>query len=183
MIRKRQKRLEVIGMKWLKHNLSSLIYSNKSGFTLQKIMVLLALINMVLQIALGRIHNQAAYNVSSTVSIYTFIMQIGLILAMVSLMRINEKKRYYIYSALLLILSSAVIILYVVLMHNDIYYQTAISGGYSYEDAIKIVYAIDDSVNLQIFALVLNCIETGLFVAELIIRRRRAYGLSKEGRN
>lgn len=169
-------------MKWLKHNLSSLVYNNKIGFTLQKIIVILALVNVVLQVALGRIHNQAAYNVSSTVSIYTFIMQICLILAMVSLIRINEKKKYYFYSAILLVVSSAVIILYIILMHNDIYYQTAISGGYSYEDAIKIVYAIDDSVNLMISALILNIIEAGLFVAELIIRRRRAYGLSKEGR-
>lgn len=170
-------------MKWLKHKMSSLVYNNKTGFTLQKIIVLLAVVNVVLQIALGRIHNQAAYNVSSTVSIYTFIMQICLILAAVSLMRINEKKRYYIYSVLLLALSSAVIILYVVLLHNDIYYQTAISGGYSYEDAVKIVYAIDDSVNLQLSALVLNIAEVGLFIAELIIRRRKANGLSKEGRN
>ncbi len=169
-------------MKWLKHNLVSLVYNNKTGFTLQKIMVLLALINVILQIALGRIHNQAAYNVSSTVSIYTFIMQICLILTMVSLMRINEKKRYFIYASLLLIISSATIILYIILMHNDIYYQTAISGGYSYEDAIKIVYAIDDSVNLQLSALVINIIIFILFITELILRRRNAYGLSKKRR-
>lgn len=169
-------------MNWLKHNLSYLVYNNRVGFTLQKIMVLLAVINVVLQIALGRIHNQASYNVSSTVSIYTFIMQICLILAMVSLMRINERKKYYIYAIVLLLISSIVIVLYITIMHNDVYYLTALSGGYSYEDAIKIVYAIDDSVNLMISALVLNIIEVGLYIAEIVIRRRNNNGLSKEGR-
>lgn len=163
---------------WVKYSLGKLVYNNKTGFTLQKIMVLLAGINVVLQIALGRIHNQAAYMVSSTVSIYTFITQISLILLTVSLMRINEKKRYYAYSVILFLLSSFTIILYIVLMRNDIYYQTALSGGYSYEDAIKIVYAIDDSVNLQLSAVILNGIEAGLFIAELIIRRRGKHGFS-----
>lgn len=84
-------------MNWLKHKLSSLIYTNKKGFTLQKILVLLAVLNALLQVAFGNIHNQAAYKVSSTVAIYTFINQIALILTAVSLMRVNEKKRYFIF--------------------------------------------------------------------------------------
>lgn len=170
-------------MNWLKHKLSSLIYTNKKGFTLQKILVLLAVMNALLQVAFGNIHNQAAYKVSSTVAIYTFINQIALILTAVSLMRVNEKKRYFIFSGILFTLSIALMILYIVLMRGDIYYQTALNGGYSYEDAIKIVYAIDDSIYFIIFALILVAVEIALFVGEIIIRRRRANGLSNQRRD
>lgn len=168
----------------LKHKLSSLIY-NKDGFTLQKIIVLLAMINALSQVALGRIHNEAAYKVSSTVAIFTFINQIALILMAVSLMRLKEKKKYFIFSILLFFVTTALMISYIIIMQNDIYYQTALSGGYSYEDAIKIVYAIDDSITLIIVALVLGFIEMGLFVAEIIIqiKRRKAHGLSDQGRD
>ncbi len=74
-------------------------------------------------------------------------------------------------------------ILYIVLMRGDIYYQTALNGGYSYEDAIKIVYAIDDSIYFIIFALILVAVEIALFVGEIIIRRRRANGLSNQRRD
>ncbi|MDE7095017.1 MAG: hypothetical protein K2O23_00860, partial [Anaeroplasmataceae bacterium] len=74
-------------------------------------------------------------------------------------------------------------ITYIVIMQGDVYYQTALSGGYSYEDAIKIVYAIDDSINFVIFALVLTFLEVGLFIAEIIIKRRRLHGLSNQGRD
>ncbi|MDE5715337.1 MAG: hypothetical protein K2I42_04315 [Anaeroplasmataceae bacterium] len=166
----------------LKHKFSSIIY-NKDGFTLQKIMVLLAIINALTQVAFGRIHNEAAYKVSSTVAIFTFINQIALILMAVSLMRIHEKKKYYIFSVLLFLITTTTMIVYILLMHGDIYYQTALNGGYSYEDAVKIVYAIDDSVNFVILALVLGFIEMGLFVAEIIIKRRRAHGLSNKRRD
>lgn len=167
----------------LKHKLTSLFYTNKSGFTLQKIIVILAMINALSQVAFGRIHNEAAYKVSSTVAIFTFINQIALILTAVSLMRLNEKKKYYIFSVLLFLLTTTLMVVYIILMQGDIYYQTALNGGYSYEDAIKIVYAIDDSVNFIIFALVLGCIEMGLFVAEIILKRRHAHGLSDQGRD
>ena len=166
----------------LKHKLSSFIY-NKDGFTVQKIMVLLAMINALSQVAFGRIHNEAAYKVSSTVAIFTFINQIALILTAVSLMRLKEKKKYFIFSILLFAITTATMITYIVIMQGDIYYQTALSGGYSYEDAIKIVYAIDDSINFIIFALVLTFLEVGLFVAEFIIKRRRLHGLSNQGRD
>lgn len=166
----------------LKHKLSSLIY-NKNGFTLQKIIVLLAMVNALTQVAFGRIHNEAAYKVSSTVAIFTFINQIALILMAVSFMRIHEKKKYYVFSILLFIITTTTMIVYIVTMQGDIYYQTALNGGYAYEDAIKIVYAIDDSVNFVIFALVLGFIEMGLFIAEIIIKRRRKHGLSNQGRD
>ncbi|MDE7263727.1 MAG: hypothetical protein K2N64_03610 [Anaeroplasmataceae bacterium] len=166
----------------LKHKVSSIIY-NKDGFTLQKIMVILAMVNALSQVAFGRIHNEAAYKVSSTVAIFTFINQIALILMAVSLMRIHEKKKYYVFSILLFLISTITMIVYIVTMQGDIYYQTALNGGYSYEDAIKIVYAIDDSVNFVIFAIVMGCIEMGLFIAEIVIRRRRKHGLSNKGRD
>ena len=167
----------------LKHKVSSLFYTSKSGFTLQKIMVILAMINALTQVAFGRIHNEAAYKVSSTVAIFTFINQIALVLTAVSLMRLNEKRKYYIFSVLLFLLTTTIMIVYIVLMHSDIYYQTALNGGYSYEDSIKIVYAIDDSVNFIILALVFGFIEIGMFIAEIIIRRREAHGLSNQGGN
>lgn len=167
---------------WLKHKLVGLVITNRGIFTFQRIIVILAMINALLQIALGRIHNQAAYNVSSTVSIYTFIMQICLLLAAVSFMRMNEKKKYILYSTILVIISTIVIIVYIVLMRTDVYYLTAINGGYSYEDAIRIVYSIDDSITLQVVAIIFNAIEMILFVIELINRRRIKNGLSSEGR-
>lgn len=164
----------------LKHKVTSLFYTSKSGFTLQKIMVILAMVNALTQVAFGRIHNEAAYKVSSTVAIFTFINQIALILTAVSLMRLNEKKKYYIFSVLLFLLTTTLMITYIILMHGDIFYQTALNGGYSYEDAIKIVYAIDDSVNFIILALVFGFIEIGLFIAEIILRRRYAHGHSNQ---
>lgn len=169
-------------MSVLKHKFSTIIY-NKEGFTLQKIMVFLAMVNALCQVAFGRIHNEAAYKVSSTVAIFTFINQIGLILVAVSLMRLKEKRKYSIFSVILFIITIATMITYIVLMQGDIYYQTALNGGYSYEDAIKIVYAIDDSINFIIFALVLSFLEIGLFIAEIVIRRRRANGHTNQGRD
>ncbi len=167
-------------LSWIKHKLSSLVYTSKQGFTLQKILVLVAVLNALTQVAFGRIHNEAAYKVSSTVAIFTFINQIALILTAVSLMRVNEKKKYFFFSIILFITSIVLMILYIILMKGDVYYQTALSGGYAYEDAIKIVYAIDDSIYFSIFALVLVFIEIILFISEIIIRRRRANGLSNQ---
>lgn len=168
---------------WLKHKLASLFYSKRSEFTLQKIMVIVAAANALLQVALGRIHNQAAYRVSSTVSIYTFIMQIALILTAVSLMRIGEKKRYYVYSGILFAVSIASGCFYIYLLMNDVYYQTALAGGYALEDCLKIMYAIEDSITFEIIALALIVVEIGLLIAEICIKRRRIHGLSHQGRD
>ena len=100
----------------LKHKVSSLFYTSKSGFTLQKLMVILAMINALTQVAFGRIHNEAAYKVSSTVAIFTFINQIALVLTAVSLMRLNEKRKYYIFSVLLFLLTTTIMIVYIVLI-------------------------------------------------------------------
>lgn len=167
-------------MKRFFQRLAPIVYI-KTEFTLQKIMIILAVIVTFVEIAFGRVHNLAAYKVASTVSIYTFMTQIFLILTAVSIMRLSEKKRYLILAYLLLALSLTTMIVYIVLMLNDVYYLNAINGQYPYVDAVKIIYSIEDSVNITIIAIIINVIIVLLLTVEFFIRRRRYHGLSSEG--
>ena len=168
----------------LKYAIQALVYDKNFEFTLQKLIVIFGVINVITQIGFGKTHNLAAYQVSSPVSIYTFVSQIFVILTCVCAMRIKEKPKYKYYMGIMIILTTAMISYYIYKCWNDVFYLKALAGGYKYEDAIKIIFAIDDSVYMWIAGIAVNLLMGGLLIAELIIQRRRGKneGDFEEGR-
>lgn len=123
----------------------------------RKLIVYISILNVLLQTALIRTHNQAAYVVYSPVAIISFFYLISTLMNAMNAIRLSEKIESFIFNIVFQIISITMGSLYIVRILQDSNYLSALAGQLS--NSRRVVFAVQNSVYLLAFG-IFTCVIT-----------------------
>src|SRR5690554_280066 len=82
-----------------------LLEDDYQRLTLKKVIIFAAVLNSVLQIALVRVHNQAAFMVHSVVAIVSFFYIITILMCVMNAFRLDERYQSYLMAIVAQVIS------------------------------------------------------------------------------